>query len=387
MERLGKMRTPLRIAYLTDSWGPNPLSRQGAALSRAAGEMGIPFDLLLLDDSVPEEREGTSRRFSLGEVRAAYASPAIVRYLRSERPGVLIVHSGQLGPAAVVAGRLAGVPVVVRETTFTDLETDSVGFRKRVSFRLERLLYRWAALVVAESNDMVGWASGSRGIPRSRIPVWPGSHDIDRIRRLAGEAGPETGEPFRMIAVGRLAKQKGYDVLIEALSIASPDLPDWTLDILGAEEGWKGRWKERIERMVEERGLSDRVRLQGLVDNPYPMMTRADLLVHAARWEHFGNVIVESLAVGTPVLATDCLGGPAEILGDGRFGRLVPSEDPAAFAAALVELASDPEERRRLGEAGRPRADDYSAERLLPGILNDLERFTGVSFGRGQSPD
>jgi glycosyltransferase involved in cell wall biosynthesis len=93
-------------------------------------------------------------------------------------------------------------------------------------------------------------------------------------------------------------------------------------------------------------------------------------------------VIVETMALGTPVLATTCPGAPREILDGGKYGRLVPNEDPAAFAAALVELANDPDERRRLGEAGRVRAEDYSADRLLPGMLADIERVTGVDFGR-----
>ena len=91
-------------------------------------------------------------------------------------------------------------------------------------------------------------------------------------------------------------------------------------------------------------------------------------------------MIVEAMACGTPVIVTDCPGAPKEILDGGRFGRLVSNEDPAALARALVELANDPAERTRLSEAGRQRADAYSADHLMPGMLADIERVSGVDF-------
>ena len=382
MEHLRAVSPVPKVAFITDSAGPNPLSLKGEAIAGSANEIGISFDLLYIDDSVAPETRGSTRKFSLGEVRAAYATPKIVRYLRSERPSVLIVNSGQLGPAAVVAGRLAGVPVIPWETSFTDIEAHIVGFRKRVSFRLERVLYRWAAAIAAESTDMVDWIPEHRPVDESRTLFWPAPFDHRWIRESAADQVTESRGTLRLVAVGRLAEQKGYDVLIEALSLADPDLPEWRLDILGAEEGWKGGWEGQVRTMIERRGLTDRVSLLGLKENPFPDMARADLFVHAARWEHFGNVIVEAMSLGTPVLATSCLGGPHEILGEGRFGRLVPNEDPKAFAAAIVELANDPTERKRLGEAGRARSEDYSVDRLLPGMLADIERVVGVSFDR-----
>ena len=368
---------PPRITYLTHHWGPNPLSKIERALFDAAADAGIPFDGLYLDFPVPEAEVGTSRRISLGGGRAAYAAPTLIRYLREARPSVLLIKSGQLGPAAVVAGVVTGTPIIQWETTFNDLELDSIGFRQEVGYRIEGTLFRWASAIAVNSSDLGEWAAEKRGLARSQILFWPSPFDLEGIRERGKAASPSPEGPFRMIAAGRLAKQKGYDVLIEALAIAAPDLPDWRLDILGAEEGWKGGWQERVERMITEFGLSERVRLLGLLDDPYPKLASADLFVHAARWEAFGNVIVEAMALGTPVLATTCIGGPHELLGEGRFGRLVPSEDPVAFAGALVELARDPVERRRLAEAGLARSQDYSVKRLFPMMLEDIARVTG----------
>jgi glycosyltransferase involved in cell wall biosynthesis len=129
------------------------------------------------------------------------------------------------------------------------------------------------------------------------------------------------------------------------------------------------------------------VRLVGYLENPYESVRRSHLFLHSARWEAFGNVIVEAMTVGTPVILADCPGSPKEILDGGRYGKLVPNEDPEAFAAAVVGLANDPAERQRLGELGRKRSEDYSVDRLLPGMLADIERVTGADFGRSRRGD
>jgi glycosyltransferase involved in cell wall biosynthesis len=300
--------------------------------------------------------------------------------MRRARPKAVIVKSGQLGPATVLAGWITGTPVIPWEPTITDLEVDSVGPRMKAMFRVQRLLYRRAAALAGASKDVADWASRDRGLPPSRVFVWPNAFDLDRIRREGGSEGPPPSPPIRMIAVGRLVEQKAYDVMIEALAIADPDLPDWHLEILGEEGVWKGNWRARIEEMVALHGLEGRVSLVGYLENPYEAVKRSHLFLHSARWEAFGNVIVEALALGTPMVLCDCPGAPREILEGGRYGRLVPNEDREAFAAAVVELAGDPTERRRLSELGLERVEDYSAERLLPGMLADIERVTGVSF-------
>lgn len=369
-----------RIAYVTHHWGPNPLCKIEGTLFDALGAAGIPFDGVYLDYPIPEAEKGKSRRISLGGGRAAYAAPKLIRYLKDSRPSVLIIKAGQLGPAAVIAGAVTKVPVIQWETTFTEREFDSIGFRQRMGYRVEGAFFRRASRVAANSSDLAEWSASKGRVGQSNLLIWPTPFDLRKLRALAGSPVRGPDGPFQMIAVGRLAKQKGYDVLLEALALASPDLPEWRLDILGDEEGWRGDWQRRIKDMVHEFGLESRVRLLGLLENPYPAMASADLLVHAARWEAFGSVIVEAMALGRPVLATSCPGGPHEILGEGRFGRLVPSEDPEAFAVVLVELANDPIERRRLGEAGRARSEDYSVERLLPGMLSDIQDVTGVSM-------
>lgn len=371
------------LAFLTDEWGSNPLARIERALFSACLRAGLAFDGVYTDDAAPEVEQGNCRRISLGSVRAAWATPRLVRYMRRARPKAVIVKSGQLGPAGVMAGWITGTPVIVWEPTITNLEVASVGPRMKLMFFLQRLLYRRATALAGSSDDVIKWASADRGVPSDRVFLWPNSFDLEQVRSWAGDQAPKPGPPLRLIAIGRLVEQKGYDILIEALALADPDMPEWQLEILGVEGVWRGNWEARIKTMVREHGLGDKVRLVGQIDDPlefFPLLKRSDLFVHAARWEAFGSVIVEAMACGIPVIVTDCPGAPREILDGGHFGRLVANEDPAAFARALVELANDPAERARLAEAGRQRADAYSADHLMPGMLADIERVCGVEF-------
>lgn len=359
------------------------MSRIERAIFSACVKQGVAFDAVYTDDAAPPASEATCRRISLGSVRAAWATPRLVRYMRSARPKAVIVKSGQLGPAAVLAGWITRTPLIVWEPTITDLEVASVGFRMRVMFLLQKLLYRKASALAGASRDVVDWAISSRGFDPARVFLWPNPVDTDEILELAGEEDPADESPLRLIAVGRLVEQKGYDILIEALALADPELPDWQLEILGVEGVWKGNWKTRIEEMLREHDLGEKVRLLGHVEDTsayVALVRRSDIFLHAARWEAFGNVIVEAMACGTPVVVTDCPGAPKEILDGGRFGRLVENEDPAGFAAALVDLASNPAERARLSESGRERAEIYRADHLLPSMLSDIERVAGVHF-------
>jgi glycosyltransferase involved in cell wall biosynthesis len=99
----------------------------------------------------------------------------------------------------------------------------------------------------------------------------------------------------------------------------------------------EGAERDRLESLIAELGITDDVYLPGFVDDPYAYMKQAAMLVLSSAWEGFGNVLVEAMAVGTPVVSTRCDSGPAEILGDGQYGPLVPVGDVNAMAAAMAQ--------------------------------------------------
>ena len=134
----------------------------------------------------------------------------------------------------------------------------------------------------------------------------------------------------RFVGIGRLSRQKGFDVLVRALTGVEGD---WRLDIYGG-----GAEQDALAALVDSSGLQSRVSLRGHTDNPYRVLDEADWMIMPSRFEGFGVVLVEAMARGVPAIASDCPHGPREILNDGRFGILVPPDDVAALETALREV-------------------------------------------------
>ena len=169
-----------------------------------------------------------------------------------------------------------------------------------------------------------------------------------------------------ILAAARLEdKQKDHPTLIRAFSLLSARRP-CRLIILG-----EGKRRARIEGLVKELNLTDRVSLPGWVENPFAFMARASLFVLSSRWEGLPTVLVEALACGCPCISTDCPSGPAEILQGGEFGGLVPIGDPAALANEMERMLKQSPDRQRL----QRRAADFSVDRAVTAyetLLHDL---------------
>jgi len=140
-----------------------------------------------------------------------------------------------------------------------------------------------------------------------------------------------------ILAIGRLTKAKDYPTLFRAFSLVRQVRPTKLL-ILG-----EGEERANLERLAVELGIQNDVSMPGFVDNPFAFMAKASVFVLSSAWEGFGNVLVEALACGCPVVATDCRSGPREILDNGRYGRLVPVGDYEALAKAILETLDNPD--------------------------------------------
>lgn len=183
---------------------------------------------------------------------------------------------------------------------------------------------------------------------------------------------PETTRPV-VLAVGRLTHQKGYPFLLDAFQRVRRAV-DAELWILG-----DGPDRGAIEAKVAELGLRDAVRLLGFQTQPQAFMRRATLFVLSSLYEGFGNVVVEALACGAPVVSTDCPHGPAEILEHEKSGLLVPVADSAALASAIERVLRDAELRSRLRGAGLLRARDFRAQEIAGAYADELERIVGAA--------
>lgn len=254
------------------------------------------------------------------------AFPKLVLLVRTLRPDAVlstITGTNLLTVLACMRAR-AGSRVVLREAS------SLVNARSVLKRAAMRWLYRRVDAVVAVST---GVAEDLRrlGIPDGCIHVIHNPVDCQRLRRLAeiGPSFPEATKAPYIIALGRLTEAKDYPSLLQAY--ASSKLR-WThrLVIVGG-----GELLDHLHDLARELGVADHVLLAGEIGNPFRVLAGAALLVLSSRWEGYPNVLLEALALGVPVVATDCPHGPREILDDGRYGHLVPLGDAEALAAAM----------------------------------------------------
>ena len=195
---------------------------------------------------------------------------------------------------------------------------------------------------------------------REKISVVYNAGVDDKLLALAAEpldcdraSGPV------IVTCGRLTEQKDQGTLLRAFALIDSQ-PAPELWILG-----EGEELPALEALARELGVSSRVRFLGFRSNPYPFLAAADVFALSSRWEGFGNVVVEALACGTPVVSTDCPHGPREILEGGRYGRLVPVGDPRALGEALREALLERETTNR--QELRARASVFSARESAAG--------------------
>jgi GalNAc-alpha-(1->4)-GalNAc-alpha-(1->3)-diNAcBac-PP-undecaprenol alpha-1,4-N-acetyl-D-galactosaminyltransferase len=205
-------------------------------------------------------------------------------------------------------------------------------------WRALRIATYWRAdAVIAQTPDAARWISNLCGVKAVDIP--------NPLRALPDADGPRES---MVLAVGRLAHQKGFDLLIRAFSGILSEFPTWRLVIIGA-----GPDHSELLRLREQLGLDDCVEFRSPVKDIESWMSRAGLVVQPSRFEGFPNVVLEAMGMGAAVISADCRSGPSEIISDGVNGRLVPVEDTAMLTRVMIELLRHPGERARLGSEAK----------------------------------
>jgi glycosyltransferase involved in cell wall biosynthesis len=306
---------------------------------------------------------GSKRRRVLASI------PALLRYLHREQPRALLETSPSSNVAAAVVARLArpATRVVLRLDSQLTRAPELAGTRtQRRRERRARRTYPWADAWIAISEGVAADAARVTGIPRERIVAIhnPVLTPAFRERATARIEHPwlAAGSAPVVIAVGRLVRQKDFATLIRAFARVRKQRRVRLL-ILG-----EGPLRGALEHLAGETGVAADVRLPGRVANAPAWMARAAVFALSSAWEGFGRVLVEALAVGCPVVSTDCPSGPREILGDGAFGPLVPVGDDAALAAAIGSVLDRPPDRKLLMQ----RAEVFSLERGVDRYLEVL---------------
>jgi glycosyltransferase involved in cell wall biosynthesis len=273
--------------------------------------------------------------------------PSFATYLREEAPCVLLVTVLKNSLLALWARHLAGVDLrlVVREANVHSLQHAGRSRDNPILNRLARKWYPHADTFVAISQGVATDLTHSLGIPAGRISTIHNPVDADNVARLAST--PIDHPWLRadiplLLSVGRLAQQKDHATLLRAFAIVWRER-EVRLLVLG-----EGSCRRELEKLSCELGVERDVSFPGITSNPYPFMASASCFVLSSAWEGFGNVLIEALACGCPVVSTDCQSGSAEILDGGRFGRLARTGDPVDLARAIVETLDEPIDRERL---------------------------------------
>ncbi|MCR4405258.1 MAG: glycosyltransferase [Candidatus Acetothermia bacterium] len=309
-------------------------------LARGFAERGLQVDLVLARAEGPylsEVHDGV-RVVDLGSKRVLHSLPGLVRYLRKERPDGMLSAMTHANLIAIWARRLAGVKtrLVVSEHSILSIATEnSRSLRAKLMPWFVRRFYPWADAVVAVSRGVAEDLAARTGLPIGIIRVVYNPAITPELFAKAEEPLDhpwfQPGEPPVILGVGRLVKAKDFPTLIRAFALVRKQVAA-RLMILG-----EGNERAKLEVLVRELGLEDDVVLPGFVDNPYKYMKRARVFVLSSRREGLPAVLIEALALGTPVVSTDCPSGPREIL-RGCDELLVPVGNAKALAHAILWL-------------------------------------------------
>jgi glycosyltransferase involved in cell wall biosynthesis len=335
----------MRIAFVLSGLGAGGAEKVVNLLARHRLHRGDAVHILALNwgtepsyfaypDEIHVEAFGSGGRGWRQAVRIAGRLRRLRRRLSEIKPDIVISFLTKINVQVGLVGAGRGVPIVLSE---------------RNNYRLQELnpLWNLAGRIAASraARLVMQTEAARRHLPpnvRRKAVVIP--NPIDSAAPIAPPSSAET----RIVAAGRLAPQKGFDLLLSAFVEVAHRVPSATLSIFG-----EGPERGALQSQAERLGIADRARLPGLTSSPGEWIAAADIFVLSSRFEGFPNVLLEALAAGIPSVSFDCPWGPADIIHDEKTGLLVANEDVAALTQALVRLLTDQDLRHRIAAGAR----------------------------------
>jgi len=317
-------------------------------LGLAAGlaEEGRAVDLVLASASGPL-LAGVPAAVSVVDLRAGRvlsAAPGLARYLRRERPHALVSGLNYANLIALWSRALSRVPlrlVICEHTTLSVAAAHAANCKDRLMPMMARRFYGRADVVIAVSQGVADDLIRTTGLPPERVRVVYNPIVSSELYARADEPLLDPwftpDEPPVIVAVGRLTPAKSYPTLLRAFHRLRERVPCRLL-ILG-----EGPERQMLTALADDLQLGADCRLHGFAANPYAFMRRAAVFAMSSAWEGLPVALIEALALGVPIVSTDCPSGPREILAEGRWGQLVPPGDVDAFANALAEALQGPQ--------------------------------------------
>jgi glycosyltransferase involved in cell wall biosynthesis len=259
----------------------------------------------------------------------------LTKWLRHEQPAIVHTHLFGADAYGKIAAWLASVPLII--STEHNQWYDEPQWKHFV----KRLLSHFTDRIIAVSGSVAQYAQRVEGVAPAKLSVILNRIDVDRFARLQP---PLLRSPLRLVSVGRLEEQKGFDLLLRACALVQHP---WTLTIVGA-----GTELSALEALAMSLGIAEKVQFYGTTDTIETVYVEHDLFVLASRWEGLGLVVMEAMTAGRPVIASRT-GGITELIIDGETGTLVDVHDTVAFARAIDRACTDHVLVRRQAVAAR----------------------------------
>lgn len=332
---------------------------------------GLAIDLLRLANHGPY-LEAVPAGVHIIDLDASHVNsslPALVRYLKRKRPKALLADKDRVNRVALWARWIAGVSTKVAVRTGTTVSENLARrswLHRQLQYYSIRRFYPWADAIIVPSQGAAQDLARISRVGRDRIQVVPSPIVSPAIEQLALEPVDHPwfvadGPPV-ILGVGELCARKDFVTLIRAFSKICQQRRS-RLVILG-----EGRQRKRLMKLVRDIGLEEKVSLPGFVTNPFAYMSKASLFVLSSTCEGAPVVLVEALAVGVPVVSTDCPSGPREILQGGRLGLLVPVGDANGLAQAILATLDNPLDAQLLKSGAAPFSVATSTSQYLAAL-------------------
>jgi len=287
---------------------------------------------------------------------------AIKRLCDWLQPALVMSVTWQVNFIAALTGSLfqLNCPLVTNEQVALSRHLKTA-WQRHIFWPVARRVYRRITKIVTISEGIAAELQHGLALPHDKFQIIYNPVAVAEIRQRADQAVGMVSLPHPLlVAVGRLDPQKNFPLLFGAIKRVVQEQPV-TLYVLG-----EGSARPHLESLIRSLGLQSCVHLLGFQCNPYAYVKQADLFVLSSDYEGFANVIVEAMAVGTPVVATDCPYGPRDILAGGQYGILVPPGDEEALAQAILAYLKNPGQRSQMEPIVQRRAEVFSVEEIVP---------------------